>query len=70
MASVEVQLVGLSSKRGRRGEPGFRDAAWAAGGPAVGALPLIALPEPDRGAVVAWVQAWLAEPNKRTGAAA
>jgi hypothetical protein len=34
MATIEVQVVGLSTKRRRRGEPEFRDAAWAAGGPA------------------------------------
>src|SRR3954454_12547539 len=35
MAIIEVQLVGLSTKRRRRGEPGFRDAAWATGGRSV-----------------------------------
>jgi hypothetical protein len=70
MADIEVQLVDLSTKRRRRGEPEFRDTAWADGGPAAGALPLVALPEADRGAVVAWEQARLVERNKRTGAAA
>jgi hypothetical protein len=31
MATSEVQLVGVSTKRSRRGEPEFRDAAWADG---------------------------------------
>src|SRR4051794_34743971 len=49
MATIKVPLVGLNAKRKRRGEPEFRDAVWAAD-----ALPLIALREADRGAVVAW----------------
>jgi hypothetical protein len=65
MATIEEQLVGLSPKRRRHGEPEVGDAAWAAG-----ALPLITLPEADRGAVVAWVKAWLEERSRRTGAAA
>jgi hypothetical protein len=65
-----MQLVGLSSKRRRRGELGFRDAAWAAGSLAAGTLPLIALREADCGAVVAWARrGWLSE-TSRLGAAA